>query len=268
MMNEFNDQMLQAESERLQKISSEVSATLSEPGTAEGLQESVIRVAAQIEKMYESGQKKDFVFIVGGKSRRLTEALLDGAAEHLPPDHPAIQAIKERVRLDDSQNKNMYGESTSKQVGERKVQVPPLIALLGKLGNRQLVVCDDAMETGRKVFHTLSVLQEKGINARYIVFSGPSEFSAGTDYLRPDNWEMFKDRVIVGTNNSNAAKVIRGISGLLSSYANIRLNKNVHVWGQSIPATIDTVEQMHGAALRSSSKLLTQLKSLIDIPNS
>ena len=181
--------------------------------------------------------------------------------DQLPDNHPARDAIKNRVRLDDKQNKNLYGENISTQAGNKKASLGVLKYLGGK--DRELIVCDDSMETGRKVFHTLGELDKAGVSARYTVFSGPGEFSQGSDYLRPEGWEQFKDKVTVGTTQEKAAKTLRGLSGLLSSHTNVRLNKNVHTLGQSIPATIDTLDNEHAHTLRRSGDLMKKLDTAL-----
>lgn len=265
-MNEYMGMALDYETENYQKIFNEVAAALSEPNTVKVLHECVVSVAVEIEKMYTSSPDNNFVFVVGGKSRMLTETLLESVVNQLPNNHPAVQAIKQRIRLDDVENKNLYGERTSTQTGRADITIPVPIAA-STLGNRKLVVCDDSMETGRKVFQTLSTLENEGIDARYIVFSGPREFSSDYDYLKPNNWESFRYKVVVGTNNPNASKVIKGISTLLSRYANLRLNKNIHSLGQSYPATIDTVTNQLATVLRSSTELLTRLRALLVLRN-
>lgn len=247
------------EEERLQNVIDEVNQGLLDREAIEAISESVDHIADEILALYAHSEGKRFVFVVGGKSRRLTEALLQMVAERFPDGHEAKKAVEQRVRLDDVENKNLYGEGISIQHDRKDSDTSPLEPLSDE--NVELIICDDAMQTGRKVFHTLHALDKRKMKARYIVFTGPEQFAEGSDYLRPDSWENYKDRVMVGSRNQQAFKVVKGLSSLLSRYANLRLHGNVRSLGTSIPASIDSLDARMATVMRESTRLMKKLKT-------
>lgn len=128
---------------------------------------------------------------------------------------------------------------------------------------KEIIVFDDNMQSGLKVYRTLTELNKVGINARYIVFSGPKKFLKGLEFLRPKGWENYKQKVTVGTDNERALRALVGLSDLLSNYTNVRLNKNVSILGEKTPTSIDTLEPEHAEMLRRATDLMRKLDTIL-----
>jgi len=74
-MNEFNAELIEHEKGRLEKIADEVDQYLTDPEAIDALKQSVKTIANQIGNLYTTNPGKEFTFVVGGKSRRLTETM-------------------------------------------------------------------------------------------------------------------------------------------------------------------------------------------------
>lgn len=138
-MTEQISELFIYEKSRLKESIIEVDSYLNNPEVVEALKQSVQVVANQIVELYASNTDKEFNFVVGGKSRRVTERMLQHVTNALPEGHPARKAIKDRLRLNDQQNKNLYGENTSTQTEAKKVDLSPLEQLTGK--NKETELC-------------------------------------------------------------------------------------------------------------------------------
>lgn len=259
--------LLEYHQDKVRDITTDVNGFFEDQNAIIALQKSVLGVAGKLIALYDQNPGAEFVFIVGGKSRTLTETMLGHVVKLLPEDHPAILAIKNRIRLNDDKNKSLYGTTTL--MGERKdgVIIPPEIlkfkkTFMEKLTKRKtlLVIFDDHMNSGKKAYTTVKGLVDKGLLATYIVFTANPD--PDSYYLRPKGWEKFQDDVFVGTTDKGAAELISGISKLLSYYANLRLNKDIKL-GISIPAEIGDLNEEHAKDLRNSVKLRKRLDSIL-----
>lgn len=193
---------------------------------------SISKLANEIIRMYEETDGKTIVFVTGGKSRSLTEVFLKKLIDSLPKDHPAVQALQQRVRLSDIENKNLYGEPTSNQYFKRRADGSLLLNKKSDLdpANTTFVFIDDFMNSGKKAFKLIQSLSELDADARFLAFTGnkPSE-NDDTDVTedRPTGWQDNVSLVKVGTDDQDALQLVRALSNLVSQYVDVRLNGRI-----------------------------------------
>ena len=264
MSNELKEEFFFDAQKNFKEYSRVTQELLSDRETIGALRDSIDFVAKSIITLYAKYPDTEFVFVVGGKSCRVSELLLNKVAKILPKNHPARQDIEERIHLDDRENKHLYGEKTSANENDRQSYIPKKMLTVSNVSRKmQFIICDDNMQTGRKAFYTLDKLGEANIAAWYIVFSGPQQFMSRHDNLRPDNWRTYENRIIVGTRNEKATKVLDYISILLSGYVNVRLHQNLNYKGEIIPTTIDTIGDDFTHSFITMLQLMRKMKSLL-----
>lgn len=257
MSNPDTSELLSSHNAIIAEIGRIADKNLDKQDVIEKVSQSIDVVRTHLIELFAKNQNKKFIFVVGGKSRVLTELLLSEVARTLPQGNEKInEAVSNRVRLNDQENKNLYGKSTSRQ-GIQGTDINPNLNVLKSIikdKDTEVVVFDESIDTGTKAFRILQFLKQAGIKAHFFAF-------ASHDRQGSRNFvENMDGRVVVGTHDEATRKTLKSIAALLSEHVNLRLNNMIDFDFNRIPISIDDLPPEKASNLRKSHQLLTKLK--------
>lgn len=160
--------------------------------------------------------------IIGGKSRKIVETIIECLLPSKLVSDTVIVAWKNRIRLDQNNNKNIYhpdqiiSDLTIKQVLESKVAK----------GSKILFI-DDSLNTGRKAFYFISNLERIGFNGIFLSLSGFLNAKPDNDYLYPNNWQNLTQKVVSISSGKTVSEEIHLTSRMISFALDARLRGDV-----------------------------------------
>jgi len=198
--------------------------------------------------------------VVGGKSRILTETLLSSVRERLPRNHDAIRLIDDRVRLNDTENRNLYGETTSTQIELVKAYIiPPALA-----EHSTIIFIDDYINSGRKAFNFLKAFEDRGNDAYFLSFGGDSSsIMSGDPSRRPADWDRFSGKVFIAEGNNISTRILELTSTLLSRYLDLRLNHRISMAKVTTSARITELSQEHARNLSKAKTYIQMIRTML-----
>lgn len=199
----------------------------------EALDQSLVQVAGQLDDIIENSDRP-IVFVVGGKSRRLTEVLLKATISHMSYADQAEEMFRERMRLSDRQNKGLYRSVTS----DRQRQEFQLPATNSRGEKVTYVVFDDHQDTGIKAYDAMAFQESGGIDSMYFVtfVENPriSQYETksvtgkeGELFWRKEGWGKYKGRVFSGSSDRALFNGLRNLGEMISLGNDLRMNRKL-----------------------------------------
>lgn len=199
----------------------------------DALDESLGHVARRLDDIIENSDRP-IVFVVGGKSRRLTDVLLQATIPHMNHADQAEEMFRGRMRLSDRQNKGLYKFVTSDRQ-DQEFQLPATNASGEKI---TYIVFDDHQDTGKKAYDAMAFQESRGIDLMYFVtFVENPKISQdeaqsvtgreGDLSWRNENWIKYRDRVFSGSLDQTLFDGLRNLGEMISLGNDLRMNKKL-----------------------------------------
>lgn len=245
----------------------------------DALDQSLVLVAGQLDDIIENSDRP-IVFVVGGKSRRLTDVLLQATVSHMNYVGQAEEMFRERMRLSDRQNKGLYKFVTSDRQGQ-EFQLPATNSRGEKVS---YVVFDDHQDTGKKAYDAMAFQESRGVDSMYFMtfvenprISQDEEASItgkeGKLSWRNDGWQKYRERVFSGSSDQVLFDGLRNLGEMISLGNDLRMIKKLgknweHDSSYHEIKKIDDERVQYGAEsltgqLRRSRELLSQFRKTV-----
>ncbi len=256
--NEAESLLSRSETNTIADINS-IESYIDTPEFSEGINKSIDNVSSHLSEITTSNPNKSLCIVYGGKSRLLTGMLLDEVGRR-SGDETVKQLVRSKVRLDDQENEISY----DKYAGNPRHTPTIIDRVRGLFLTRKidsiadvLIFVDDHVGGGRKAQDLLNTFKE----SHFVAFVGPDPKDSQVVY------SGIESRIFVGNSLNVVKDTIKFLSSQLSSYVNIRLNKNIKSSGQYVKANIDTLDPEYASYLRKTNSFMGKLKEIITEPN-
>lgn len=195
-------------------------------------------------------------FVFGGKSRMLAEVLTEKILTDVK-DERFLAAFKERIRLNEVENRHLYN------TGASKVEPPengPIIPnkLLEIDSQAHIFFIDDHLSSGKKAGQVVNTLATRFAEVNFVGLSGNLINESDNQWVGQST-----DRIYVPPNQALAYKAgIRDLSRLYSRAVNVRLNKQINDLGRDDSINIDTLDHEIRNKLKLPQKIIQKISEM------
>jgi len=188
------------ESNKLEKF-------FSDPELKNQLEKLCTQLKEILEEICSDYPDRKILLVVGGKSRRIVELFLQNAVAQMSDGSDWSEILKERIRLTDHENKNLYGELSSTQIDEKKDIYQPLIpkAIRDQSNSHPVIVyVDDHVAGRKKAKKMLQALHSIGFQATFVSLVGAESAAVLAEKgkkatEKPDELSQFRDNGFDGS---------------------------------------------------------------------
>lgn len=215
----------------------------------------------------------DAKIVIGGKSRLIVKLFLNKIASELSENDPLKKLLKERLELNDLENRNLYGETTTPQIiesgnsDETVSVIPPKIDT-----NSHLIFIDDhayLMTKAKKIFMTLN---EAHIPMSFVAFTGitgrKQPGQPDSELTQTNRFIAFPDQpddiITVVAADDILFSFLSRFSRRLSYLVDIRLNQTEYFNGSADTFQFDKSDTRFKQNYQQFQKLLAKFQNIIN----
>jgi hypothetical protein len=228
------------------------------PDFKQGLVDAEQQVGKYLKELEKQNKGKKLVMVVGGKSRRLTEIVLQETVNRMTDDS-IKEAFQQRVRLNESANRFLYGERVSSSSRQRgNSEMPDQLSSIPK--EVMVVYIDDSVDSGLKAGGVLETLKTRFSNVKFVAMAGEVNLDMAPKKLKDNAKDFFVPR-----NQPLGYSLGMGVlSKAYSAAVNVRLNKQLMDFIPSVKISLDKLDSKIQEKIRTPQKLATSLKKRMD----